>query len=134
MSVQTATNPADRTTIVEEGTKFKGALESSCPILVRGRVEGDLQAPSLTVSASGAIHGHIKVQEIRSEGELAGEFDAELVQLSGTVQDNTVIRARSLEVKLTGEADKMEVVFGECVLEVGDAPTLAPVGGPPTAA
>jgi cytoskeletal protein CcmA (bactofilin family) len=111
-----------RKTLVEEGTQFKGSLTSDCPIEVKGRVEGDLTAPALTVSASGAVHGKVKVGEMKSQGELAGEFDADVVQLSGTVKDNTVIRARSLEVKLTPANGKMQVVFGECELEVGTEP------------
>ena len=107
-------------TLVEEGTKFKGSLTSSCPIVVRGRIEGDVEAPSLTVSGSGAVHGKVKVGEMRSQGELAGEFDADIVQLSGTVKDNTVIRAKSLEVKLTPPNGKMQVIFGEVQLDIGD--------------
>ena len=41
------------------------------------------------------------------------------MQLSGTVKDNTVIRAKSLEVKLAPANGKMQVIFGECELEVG---------------
>jgi cytoskeletal protein CcmA (bactofilin family) len=108
-----------RKTLVEEGTQFKGSLSSDCPIEVKGRVEGDLTAPALSVSTSGAVHGKVKVGEMKSQGELAGEFDADLVQLSGTVKDNTIIRAKSLEVKLTPANGKMQVVFGECELEVG---------------
>ena len=108
-----------RKTLVEEGTQFKGAIASDCPIEVRGRVDGEVTAPALAISTSGAVHGHVKVGEIRSEGELSGEFDADLVQLSGTVKDNTVIRAKSLEVKLTPPNGKMQVVFGECELQVG---------------
>ena len=108
-----------RKTLVEEGTQFKGSLSSDCPIEVKGRVEGDLTAPALAVSASGAVHGKIKVGEMKSQGELAGEFDADVVQLSGTVKDNTVIRAKSLEVKLAPANGKMQVIFGECELEVG---------------
>jgi cytoskeletal protein CcmA (bactofilin family) len=108
-----------RKTMVEEGTHFKGSLASNCPIEVKGRVEGDLTAPALAVSVSGAVHGRVKVGEMRSQGELAGEFDADVVQLSGTVKDNTVIRAKSLEVKLSSSDGKMQVVFGECSLEVG---------------
>jgi cytoskeletal protein CcmA (bactofilin family) len=111
-------------TLVEEGTQFKGSLSSKCPIEVKGRVEGDLQAPSLTVSAKGAVHGKVKVEELFSEGEIAGEFDADVVRLSGVVKDNTVIRAKSLEVKLApANGGRMQLVFGECALEVGDAPT-----------
>jgi cytoskeletal protein CcmA (bactofilin family) len=111
---------SQKQTLVEEGTKFKGSLSSSCPIVVRGRIEGDVEAPSLTVSGSGAVHGKVKVGEMRSQGELAGEFDADIVQLSGTVKDNTVIRAKSLEVKLTPPTGKMQVIFGEVQLDVGD--------------
>jgi cytoskeletal protein CcmA (bactofilin family) len=117
-------------TLIEEGTNFKGSMTSSCPILVRGRIEGDVESPSLSVSPSGAVQGRAKVVQLRSEGELAGEFDADTVQLSGVVRDNTVIRAKSLEVKLESGQGKMQVMFGECELSVGDAPhdTMAAEG------
>jgi len=121
-------DPKNRRTLVEEGTQFKGALSSDCPIDVRGRIEGDLIAPALAVSPSGAVHGRVKVGEIRSQGELAGEFDADVVQLSGTVRDNTVIRAKSLEVKLAPATGKMQVIFGECQLEVGGDQPEKPTG------
>jgi cytoskeletal protein CcmA (bactofilin family) len=134
MSESTSHGPG-RKTLVEEGTHFKGSLSSNCPIEVKGRVEGDLTAPALAISASGAVHGKVKVGEMRSQGELAGEFDADVVQLSGVVKDNTVIRAKSLEVKLSSPDSKMQVVFGECSLEVGaEAPAanvVVPVEPPP---
>src|SRR5262249_16781433 len=91
-----------------------------CPIEVKGFVEGELTAPGLTVSSTGAVHGKVKVAEIASEGEIAGEFDADVVRLSGVVKDNTVIRAKSLEVKLAPANGKMHVIFGECELEAGE--------------
>lgn len=116
------TAPAKHT-IVEEGSSFKGTLTSTCPIHVHGRIEGDLETPSLMVSATGAVHGKAKVGSVRSQGELSGEFDADSVELAGTVRDNTVIRARSLEVKLASTRGKLQVIFGECELSVGDEPT-----------
>jgi len=115
--------PTDKKTLVEEGTKFKGTLSSSCPIVVRGTIEGEITGPSLVVSASGSVSGVVKVDEIQSEGELAGEYDAHTVQLSGTIKDKTVIRAKSLEVKLSPERGKLQVIFGEVELDVGDAPS-----------
>jgi hypothetical protein len=112
----------EKETLVEEGTHLKGSLTSSCPIAVRGKVEGDVKAPSLRVSATGALHGSVKANEIVSEGELSGEFDAEVIRLSGVVKDNTVLRARSLQVKLVPAAGRVEVVFGACQLEVGEMP------------
>jgi hypothetical protein len=79
--------------------------------------------PALTVSKSGAVHGRAKVASVQSEGELSGEFDADTVELAGSVRDNTVIRARSLQVKLASERGKLQVIFGECELSIGDEPT-----------
>jgi cytoskeletal protein CcmA (bactofilin family) len=112
----------EKRTLVEEGTEFKGSMTSSCPVVVRGRVEGEVQTPSLTVSQSGAVHGRAKVGTVVSEGEVSGELDADSVQLSGSVCDNTVIRARTLEVKLSTADGKMEVVFGNAKLSVGEEP------------
>src|SRR5690242_17861746 len=109
-------------TLVEEGTELKGSLTSTCPVLVKGRIEGEIKAPSLTVSPSGAVHGKAALGELHAEGELSGDFDADVVRLSGTVKDRTVIRAKSLEVKLASETGKLQVVFGECELAVGEPP------------
>jgi cytoskeletal protein CcmA (bactofilin family) len=112
----------EKRTLVEEGTELKGSLTSTCPVLVRGRIEGDVKAPSLTVSPTGSVSGKAHVGELQAEGELSGEFDADVVQLSGKVQDRTVIRAKTLSVQLAAESGKLQVVFGECELAVGDPP------------
>ena len=104
----------EKHTLVEDGTTFKGSFQSTCPVLVRGRVEGELETPSLTVSSTGAVHGKARVGKIQSEGELSGEFDADAVELSGSVKNDTVIRAQSLEVKLATQRGKMQVLFAEC--------------------
>src|SRR5688572_17680641 len=133
MSSSSSMNPTSRRTVVEEGTQFTGNLTSTCPFDVRGRVEGDVHAPSLTVSARGAVHGHAKVGSVHSEGELSGEFEADTVELSGTVKDKTVIRARSLEVRLSS-AKGHQVTFGDCELSVGAEPTEYDVVEEPAAA
>lgn len=119
---------AAKQTLVEEGTFFKGSMTSTCPVVVRGRIEGEIETPSLTVSQSGAVHGRAKVGAVSSQGEIAGEFDADTVQLSGVVKDNTIIKAKTLEVKLSMESGKMQVVFGNTELVVGDEPAAAPSG------
>jgi cytoskeletal protein CcmA (bactofilin family) len=110
-------------TTVEEGTQFKGTLSSTCQVMVRGVVDGDLTAPIVIVSESGTVVGNVKAQSIWSEGVLAGRVDADDVHLSGNVRSDTVIRARTLEVKLQRSKEKLEVTFGECILDVGDDPS-----------
>ena len=128
----------EKRTLVEDGTEFTGKLSSRCPIVVMGKVEGQVSGPSIHVTSTGSIAGTVKVAELRSEGEIAGEIEAESVQLSGRVRDATVIRTRSLEVSLR-RADAMEVVFGDCELAVGDEPSkeaaiAAAIAGPQVAA
>ena len=133
--------PTGKHTLVEEGTEFKGTMSSSCPIVVMGKVEGDVAGPVIHVTPSGVVSGVVKVKQLRSDGELAGEVEADTVEISGRVRDRTVIRARSLEVSLSVTKGGMQVVFGECELAVGDEPNkeaavaaaLAPSGQPEAA-
>lgn len=127
MSVLTprVTQPAaTKQTVVEDDTEFKGTLHSKCPVVVKGTVDGEIAGPSLHVSATGTVSGHVKVTELRSEGTVGGEFDAEIVHLAGTVKNNTVIKAKSLEVKLTPKDGRLQVTFGECELAVGEVPAV----------
>lgn len=124
----------EKRTLVEEGTELRGSLTSSCPVVVRGKVNGELSSPSLTVSDSGSVQGKAKVGTLLSTGEIAGEFDADTVELAGAVKDGTVLRAKTLSVKLTAQSGKMAVSFGETTLEVGDEPSRsAEAGGEPSA-
>jgi cytoskeletal protein CcmA (bactofilin family) len=112
-------------TLIEDGTELKGTLTSTCPIVVMGRVDGEMTGPSVEVTETGTLCGKAKVTELRSRGELAGEFDAQVVELSGRVRDKTMIRAQSLEVNLKSKDGRIEMIFGECELAVGDAPDKA---------
>src|SRR4051812_2029911 len=114
--------PSGKHTLVEEGTEFKGTMSSNCPIVVMGKVEGDITGPVIHVTPSGIVAGVVKVKELHSAGELAGEVEADTVQISGKVRDKTVIRARSLDVSLNTTKGGMQVVFGECELAIGDEP------------
>ena len=114
---------SDKQTFVEEGTVFKGTMTSTCPVAVRGTLDGEIKAPMLTITETGTVVGNVEAKSIRSQGVLAGKIDAEDIFLSGRVRDNTVIRAKSLEVKLSQDKSALELTFGECKLEVGDEPS-----------
>ena len=133
MAIVDKSRSEGKQTTIEEGTEFKGTLNSSCPVVVRGVLDGEVKTPSLTVAETGSVIGDVKAESIRSDGVLAGRFDADEVQLAGTVRSNTVIRARTLEVKLKHKTDKLELTFGECVLEVGDDPKQAAAEAEPAA-
>lgn len=104
---------AEKRTLVEEGTKFKGSLTSTCAIVVQGSIEGDVEGPSVTVSASGAVSGKIAAGALTSSGKIAGDFDVDTARLEGSVAHDTVVRAQSLDVKLTATTGKLQLTFGQ---------------------
>jgi cytoskeletal protein CcmA (bactofilin family) len=105
-------------------------------VVVNGTIDGQIEAPSLTITETGTVLGSVKAQKLRSEGTLAGDIDADDVYLAGTVGSNTMIRAKKLEVKLAPERGKLAVTFGECIMEVGEDPAIvkAPLPEPAKAA
>jgi cytoskeletal protein CcmA (bactofilin family) len=115
------TTESSRLTVVEEGTELSGTVTSNCPVVVRGKVSGELTSPALTVAPSGAVAGKVRVGTILSSGEVSGEIEADHANLSGRIADDTVIRARTLEVKLSSEG-RMTLTFGEARLDVGEEP------------
>jgi len=102
----------EKRTLVEEGTKFKGSLTSTCPIVVQGTIEGDVEGPSLTVSATGAVSGTVVAESLKSSGKIAGDFDVDTAELEGRVEKDTTIRTNSLDAKLTAASGKLQITFG----------------------
>ena len=110
----------EKQTIIENGTEFDGAMSSTCAITLSGTMKGELSAPALTVTETGAVHGQVMVEQVKTQGEVSGEIDADIVELSGKVNDDTVIRANTLEVKLDQPDGGLRVAFGNCSLRVGE--------------
>ena len=111
-----------RRTIIESGTDIDGAIKSDRPIVLSGNVKGQITGPSLEVTQEGTIKGTVKVHRFSCKGEVGGEVTAETVELSGRVCDATVIRSKSIDVKLAKGEGGVEVSFGNCELHVGDLP------------
>jgi cytoskeletal protein CcmA (bactofilin family) len=105
---------AAKRTLVEEGTKLKGSLTSSCAIVVQGTVEGDVEGPSVSVSPTGALSGTIIAAELMSAGKISGDFDVDSARVEGAVESDTVIHAASLDLKLTAASGKkLQLSFGQ---------------------
>lgn len=112
-SATSPTSPTEKRTLVEDGTKFKGALSSTCPIHVQGAIEGTVEGPALTVSATGVVSGKVTATSLKSEGKVSGEFEVETANLAGTVGHNTVVVASALDVKLEAQSGKLQLTFGQ---------------------
>ncbi len=98
-------------TVVEEGTRLKGSLTSTCRIVVQGSVDGDVAGPALTVTASGEVSGTTTAGALKSDGKISGTFDVDTAEVGGVVAKNTVLRASSLDLKLKVDKGKVELAF-----------------------
>jgi cytoskeletal protein CcmA (bactofilin family) len=106
---------AEPTTVVEEGTHFRGDLTSRCPVIVKGRIEGDLKAPTVTVTASGALLGNIEAKTISCKGSASGVLEADAIELSGAIARNTIIRAQRLNLDVESTSGRIEIAFNQAV-------------------
>jgi cytoskeletal protein CcmA (bactofilin family) len=66
----------------------------------------------MTVSTTGTVEGKVRVAAIECDGQLAGEIDAERIELAGAVKENTTIRATTIQMKLADKGGKKQIVFG----------------------
>jgi cytoskeletal protein CcmA (bactofilin family) len=123
LSGRESSGRSDKQTLIEQGTEFKGTMKSTCPVVVNGKIEGELSAPELDVTVTGIVRGNIKAERLSSRGSLSGNIDAGDLFLSGSVGSKTVIKAKNLEVKLAPEQGRMELTIGECTLDIGDEPS-----------
>ncbi len=110
-------------TVIAAGTELQGSLRGEAPVVVEGKLSGDVHAPSLTIAAGAAVHGRIEVGTLESAGQVIGEIHAQRVRLSGNLGDGTSLQATVLEVPLAdGDVDGAGATLGHCTLRVGTDP------------
>jgi cytoskeletal protein CcmA (bactofilin family) len=117
-SMMEATRPGSRaepTTIVAEGTDFRGDFTSRCPVIVNGRIEGDVKAPSVTVTTTGALQGKIEAKTIRCKGSVAGVLEADSIELTGAIARDTIVRAQRLNLDVESTSGRIELAFNQAV-------------------
>jgi cytoskeletal protein CcmA (bactofilin family) len=106
---------AEPTTIVEEGTRFRGEFASRHPVIVHGRVEGDVKAPTVTVMPSGTLQGKIEAKTISSTGSVGGVLEADSIELTGAIAQDTVVRAQRLSLDVESTTGRIELAFNQAV-------------------
>lgn len=106
---------AEPSTIVEEGTHFKGDFVSSCPIIVNGRIDGDVTAPAVRVTTSGALKGKIEAKAISCTGSVAGVLEADTIELTGNIGRDTIVRAQRLNLDVESTSGRIELAFHQAV-------------------
>lgn len=81
---------------------------------MHGTLDGDVESPALTVSATGAVSGMVVTSRLQSVGRIAGDLDVDQAMVAGVVAVGTVIRAQGMDFKLEVKdpTKKIELRFG----------------------
>jgi cytoskeletal protein CcmA (bactofilin family) len=112
----------EKRTVIEEGAELTGVFRLQHPLVVLGKLEGEISGPALLIRDGGVVAGRVKVGELRSSGEIGGEIDVQMAHLSGRVRDKTVLRTRTLELHSQHTAG-MPAMFLDCEIEAGEVPS-----------
>jgi cytoskeletal protein CcmA (bactofilin family) len=68
-------------TTISANTEIKGSIITSDSVDVAGRIEGDLRAAAITISASGNVKGDLTGDVIMVYGQVEGRLQAQDVRL-----------------------------------------------------
>lgn len=93
--------PAAMPSIISEGLQVTGNLACDGDVQIDGRVEGDIEARSLTIGENGVVEGSITADEVHVSGTLNGEINA-----------RTVVIARSAHVRGDVAHDVLSIESG----------------------
>ena len=104
------------TTVVQEGTDFRGDFNSTCPIVVNGRIVGGVKAPAVTITDSGMLQGTVEAKTIACRGSVSGVLEADAIELSGAIAQNTIVRAQRLRLDIESTSGRIELAFGKAVI------------------
>jgi cytoskeletal protein CcmA (bactofilin family) len=90
--------PNHKTTIIAEGTRFKGELNLVCELFVDGEIEGIITSDhEVTVGINGRINGDVTAEKVVIHGKVDGNIDANRVyvqsdgEVKGTIESNELI-------------------------------------------
>ena len=93
--------PAAMPSIISEGLQVTGNLACDGDVQIDGRVEGDIEARSLTIGENGVVEGGITAEEVHVSGTLNGMINA-----------RTVVIARSAHVRGDVAHDVLSIESG----------------------
>lgn len=68
-------------TILSANAEFKGAIVTSDSVEIRGKIEGDVRASSITVCAGARVKGDLTADVILVQGAVEGRIQAQDVRL-----------------------------------------------------
>lgn len=87
-------------TIISEGCRIDGTLQSSDVMYVEGEVLGNLESVSLTIGQKGRVSGDIKCTSLSILGRFDGRAECDELSLGSNAVVNATLRYKRLKAAL----------------------------------
>ena len=97
-------------TIISEGCRIEGKVQSSDVMYVEGEVLGRLESVNLTIGQKGRVNGDIKCTSLTILGRFEGQAECDELNLGGEAVVNATLRYKRLKVAL-GAAIQGEMIL-----------------------
>jgi len=91
-------SPMGRPSVISEGMWFKGEVNCSGSLNLEGRIEGKLDAPQVSIGATGSFSGDLKATSVSLSGEVEGTLTCDDLTLSHTGRIKGEVVCKTLKV------------------------------------
>ena len=93
---RSATTQGDATSTISSGLSIVGKIVGHGPVMIFGRVKGELQASTVVIAEGAEVEGDIVAEELTISGRVEGTIHANRVKLNSTAVIDGDIFHRSL--------------------------------------
>ena len=111
-SMQPARAEAATPSVLAPGAVLKGSIRAPGPLHLQGTVEGDVQAPHVSLGEEGMLRGRLKCGHFVLDGHMDGEVLCREFSAGETARISGTVRCNVLNLKL-GAAINADVLIGE---------------------
>lgn len=97
--------------VLSWGVVIKGTIASPGPLHFEGRVEGAVEAPTVSLGVHGSVDGKLSCDSLSLEGVVEGEVKCKKLQAGRTARIKGTVNCESLELAL-GASINGDVIIG----------------------
>lgn len=98
--------------VLAPGAVLKGSIRAPGPLHLQGTVEGDVQAPHVSLGEQGMLRGRLKCGHFVLDGQMDGEVLCREFTAGETARISGTVRCNVLNLKL-GASINADVLIGE---------------------
>ena len=83
---------------ISEEVRITGVISASKPIILFGKIDGNVEALSVHVKSTATVNGDINAQKVTVDGTVCGNVTADTVHLTASAILNGEVRSKAIEI------------------------------------